>query len=82
MLISKDIKSPLLWAINTLKKASGYGENAISSVFLITDGCVVEEREIVKQACKIADHVRLITLGIGSYSNWFFLKVLFIHFPF
>jgi hypothetical protein len=73
-----DIKTPLLWAINSLKREVEYGPGAISSVFLITDGCVAEEREIVREACKIAGHVRLITLAIGSYSNWFFLKVIMI----
>jgi hypothetical protein len=72
----KDIKTPLLWSIAALQKDADYSPLTVSSVFLITDGCVQEEREIVKEVSKIAGDVRIITLGIGSYSNWFFLKVL------
>eukprot|EP00485_Elphidium_margaritaceum_P000756 CAMPEP_0202688042 /NCGR_PEP_ID=MMETSP1385-20130828/3579_1 /ASSEMBLY_ACC=CAM_ASM_000861 /TAXON_ID=933848 /ORGANISM="Elphidium margaritaceum" /LENGTH=718 /DNA_ID=CAMNT_0049342919 /DNA_START=32 /DNA_END=2188 /DNA_ORIENTATION=- len=46
-------------------------------VVLITDGAVANEREICKQLEENKDlRSRFITLGIGSYCNWFFLKTL------
>jgi hypothetical protein len=71
-----DIRTPLLWAIEALKADPNHGPRTLSSVFLITDGCVVEEREIVQKAVEQCQDVRIFTLGIGSYSNWFFLKML------
>lgn len=48
----------------------------IPLVFLITDGCVNNEKEIVNWGKTSAGSVRVFTLGIGPYCNKYFLKML------
>lgn len=69
-----DIKTPLEWALGTLHHASSPG--AINFVILLTDGCVAEEREICRSVQGLVRSTRILTLGIGTYCNWFFLKML------
>lgn len=47
-------------------------------VVLLTDGCVANEREICKMpAFSKGDlNTRILTFGIGSFCNWYFLKML------
>merc|ERR1712157_474511 len=46
-------------------------------IVLITDGAVHNEREICEKIESNKDmRTRFLTLGIGSYCNWFFLKML------
>eukprot|EP00497_Spongosphaera_streptacantha_P004234 TRINITY_DN5088_c0_g1_i1.p1 TRINITY_DN5088_c0_g1~~TRINITY_DN5088_c0_g1_i1.p1 ORF type:complete len:188 (-),score=41.54 TRINITY_DN5088_c0_g1_i1:3-566(-) len=45
-------------------------------VVLITDGAVHNERKIVLDARQNAEGARVLTFGIGSYCNWYFLKML------
>ncbi|ETO29251.1 hypothetical protein RFI_07874 [Reticulomyxa filosa] len=48
-------------------------------IVLVTDGAVQNEKEICNDILE-KQHLRtrILTLGIGSYCNWFFLKVIFI----
>lgn len=45
-------------------------------IVLITDGCVGNERDICKYAHTAVGEARILTIGIGCYCNWFFLKML------
>lgn len=45
-------------------------------VFLITDGAVPDEKEVCKWAEANHSNVRVSTFGIGTYCNWFFLRML------
>eukprot|EP00494_Astrolonche_serrata_P024853 UN25113 len=73
-----DIKTPLLWAIETLKMNKTQ-EPRLQFVVLITDGAVQEEKEIVADVKKQAEDVRVLTFGIGRYCNWYFLKMLALY---
>ncbi|ETO24317.1 hypothetical protein RFI_12843 [Reticulomyxa filosa] len=44
-------------------------------IMLITDGAVHNEKEICNEIKQKQIRTRFLTLGIGSYCNWFFLKV-------
>ena len=83
-----DISTPLQWA---LTKLSGPGKRVedgqgaeigdkvygrLPFVVLLTDGCVANEREICHIAANSVANTRILTFGIGSLANWFFLKQL------
>lgn len=69
-----DIQTPLEWAVALLEQQSGNG--VLPFVVLMTDGCVEDERAICKFVDKEVTKTRILTFGIGSYCNWFFLKML------
>lgn len=71
-----DIQTPLTWALQVLNSQVDKASQHLSCVVLITDGCVSEERNIVNRISKSIGESRIYTLGIGSYCNWFFLKIL------
>lgn len=52
------------------------GPAPIPFIFLLTDGCVENEREICQFAQQSAANVRIMTLGLGTYCNWYFLRML------
>eukprot|EP01084_Bolivina_argentea_P183569 316736_1 len=64
--------APINYALEQLEKS-----DLLPFVVLITDGAVHNEREIcekIEQNKKM--RTRFLTLGIGSYCNWFFLTML------
>ena len=68
------IDAPLNTALQCLDKSE-----LLPFVVLITDGAVHNEREIcadIKDRQSNHLRTRILTLGIGSYCNWFFLKML------
>jgi len=69
-----EILHPLNEAVTLLNDNNG--NKILSCVVLVTDGCVRNEKDIIKQIAPICGNVRILTLAIGSYSNWFFLKLL------
>eukprot|EP00456_Euglypha_rotunda_P021248 TRINITY_DN1829_c0_g1_i2.p1 TRINITY_DN1829_c0_g1~~TRINITY_DN1829_c0_g1_i2.p1 ORF type:complete len:319 (+),score=40.06 TRINITY_DN1829_c0_g1_i2:78-1034(+) len=71
-----DIFSPMQWAVKLLNEAVESKVPGLPFIFLLTDGAVKNERDICKWAKTSAGHVRLLTFGIGSYCNWYFLKQL------
>lgn len=74
-----NISQPLYWALGILNEQSKNSDGNMSRlpiVFLITDGCVSNEREIIKEVKVRCKNVRLFTFGIGLYCNWYFLKML------
>lgn len=68
-----DIMTPLDYAITLLENTA---TQALPLVILLTDGCVPDERDICRHTQRIAVRSRILTFGIGSYCNWFFLKML------
>jgi hypothetical protein len=56
-------------AVNTKRAAVGM-------CVLITDGTVTDERAMCNMAAEYADDVRILTFGIGSFCNGFFLRML------
>jgi len=66
------LDAPITAALQQLEKS-----DLLPFIVLITDGAVHNEREICE---KIESNkkmrTRFLTLGIGSYCNWFFLKML------
>jgi len=78
-----DIASPLMWALNTLKRASVEAPQRISvkSIVLITDGCVEGERKLARQVEEFmkdpaSRYIRIHTIGLGQYCNHQFLRML------
>eukprot|EP00466_Bigelowiella_natans_P015012 jgi/Bigna1/66825/fgenesh1_pg.2_\ len=79
-----NIQKPLLWALDTLNTAAALQapqRQALRSVVLITDGCVSNERQIVREARTLVDSkngtmTRIHTIGLGPYCNHQFLKML------
>jgi len=74
-----DIRTPLIAAIDGLNaepQKNSFGAPVVSTVVLLTDGCVSDEREICREVMEKAGNVRLLTFGIGKYCNWYFLKML------
>ena len=81
-----DIHKPLMWAVKMLEKQ--YSNNKSNNntkegkrvpfVVLLTDGAVMNEREIVLDCENVISNVRVLTFGIGKYCNWYFLKLLSI----
>lgn len=69
-----DIKTPLEWALGLLNR--NRDPLVINFVVLLTDGCVANERVICRSAQDLVKNTRILTLGVGSYCNWFFLKML------
>merc|ERR1711879_722773 len=69
-----NIKTPLLWALETLNM--NCQEGRIPFVVLLTDGAVQDEKEIVTSVRDKAGAVRVLTFGIGQHCNWYFLKML------
>lgn len=74
--------APLEAAVQQLQAVLGQNramaETHISSVFLITDGAVENEVDIfnsIKDAVREAG-IRIMTFGIGTYCNFFFLQRL------
>lgn len=45
-------------------------------VVLLTDGCVQGEATLCGEVDKRVKQTRILTFGIGSYCNWYFLKML------
>ena len=69
---------PITQALQILEKSE-----LLPFLVLITDGAVHNEREICekvdsRRTKKSGLRTRVLTLGIGSYCNWFFLKVMFV----
>jgi uncharacterized protein YegL len=81
-----DIRTPMQIAFDTLygkeeddakrKEEDETFTPALSFVVLITDGCVKLEREICRDAREHKCSARVLTFGIGTYCNWYFLKML------
>eukprot|EP01083_Nonionella_stella_P300871 1029342_1 len=85
-----DIATPLFSSIALLKnfqnlipsvssKVEGEkpaGVARLTFVVIITDGAVSDEREICRRALQECGPVRVLTFGIGTYCNWYFLKML------
>lgn len=70
-----DIHTPLAASVDLLESEDPK-KVGLPFVVLLTDGCVANEREICMYAKGKCKNTRLLTLGIGSYCNWFFLKML------
>ena len=66
-----DILTPVQQAIQLLHTAQGF-----PLIFVITDGAVANERQICEYVQKSGTLARVMTFGIGSYCNTFFLKML------
>jgi len=78
-----NIREPLLWALDTLRRASAEApqRKSVKSVVLITDGCVAGERDIVRAVRGVMQneasrYTRIHTIGLGPYCNHQFLKML------
>eukprot|EP01083_Nonionella_stella_P295751 1005054_1 len=84
-----DIATPLFGSIALLKNLQmipsfssnvevekPVGVSRLPFVVLITDGAVSDEREICRRALQECGPVRVLTFGIGTYCNWYFLKML------
>lgn len=77
-----DIFGPMTWAmeaLNVLAKDNIQQDGRLTRlpvILLITDGCVTDEKDIVEAVHASIGHVRLLTFGIGTYCNWYFLKML------
>jgi len=69
-----DILTPLIWASKVLQ--NNCRPNRMQFIVLITDGAVTNEREIVEALERQTKDIRVLTFGIGSYCNWYFLKML------
>jgi len=67
-----DISTPLQWATEELKR----NHRSLSFVILITDGAVENEKVICQKVKETSGPVRILTFGIGTHCNWYFLKVL------
>jgi len=70
-----DINTPFTMAVNGLK-ASEFKNSHIPIVFVMTDGSVQDETSICRFMRDNGGPVRCFTLGIGTYCNKFFLKML------
>ncbi|ETO27231.1 hypothetical protein RFI_09902, partial [Reticulomyxa filosa] len=65
------IDNPIEKALAVLEESS-----LLPFILLITDGAVANEKEICQEIERRgATRTRFLTLGIGRYCNWFFLKV-------
>ena len=75
-----DINTPLMWAMKLLQEGqdrlAASGATALPVVVLLTDGCVDNERQIVRNVQMLNHGTRIHTFGIGPYCNWYFLKML------
>jgi hypothetical protein len=74
-----DILTPLqdaLQRLNALAPVAGAAPAATNTVVLVTDGAVAGERIICKMAMEQARDTRILTVGIGKFCNWYFLKML------
>jgi hypothetical protein len=81
-----DIQAPMEWSLRTLAADKArlnalYAANPLMPraavlpfVVIVTDGCVEDERKICAYTRQYCDDARVLTFGIGSYCNWFFLK--------
>jgi len=69
-----DINTPMEWALDVLE--SGSDGLVLPFLVLLTDGCVATERNLCRKANLLCKKTRILTFGIGKYSNWFFLKML------
>jgi len=66
------IDVPVAQALTVLERC-----NLLPFIVLITDGAVANERDICRDIEQQKSlRTRFLTLGIGSYCNWFFLKML------
>ena len=66
------IDAPIQYALERLEKS-----DLLPFLMLITDGAVKGEREICHKIEKMEKlQTRFLTLGIGTFCNWFFLKML------
>ena len=73
-----DILTPLksaLAALESMPVNTAAGAN-VPFVFLITDGCVRDEREICHYLAETRRRTRIMTLGIGEYCNHYFLQMM------
>jgi hypothetical protein len=66
------IEAPLRWALSLLGKI----QKGLNFVFLLTDGAVENDREICRMAVQAAGNTRILTFGIGTFCNWYFLQML------
>ena len=70
-----DIFSPLRAAVRMLTAASITSPAALPFIFLVTDGAVLNERDICVWATTLRTNIRINTFGIGAACNQVFLKV-------
>eukprot|EP00753_Platysulcus_tardus_P003982 PLAT12511.10.p1 GENE.PLAT12511.10~~PLAT12511.10.p1 ORF type:complete len:832 (+),score=302.97 PLAT12511.10:32-2497(+) len=68
-----DILGPLMSAREMLNASAGDG---VPMVLMLTDGAVMDEREICDWARKNMRDIRVFNLGIGFYCNSYFLQLL------
>lgn len=75
-----DISTPLMEAVRIIENENRENSGRLAFLVLITDGCVHNEREICSYIEKKMEdeylNMRFFNLGIGSYCNWYFLKML------
>lgn len=76
-----DIATPMQWALDKLNELQNNQKEGsvqqLKFIVLLTDGCVSNEREICRQTFIHRNNsIRILTLGIGTLCNWFFLKML------
>ena len=76
-----DIRAPMQRSLQMLSQLSGSGK--LPFIFLMTDGAVGDEHEIVNDVIAFNTNapvpVRVNTLGVGPYCNAMFLEMLALH---
>lgn len=71
-----DIRTPLLIAMEHLNR-NGESSGNVPFCVLLTDGAVEDEKEIVAAVAAMeSNRTRILSFGIGSYCNEYFLKML------
>jgi len=71
-----EIMNPMQFALGLLNRYYDPKVAVLPYVVLITDGAVANEREICRAVAGNPNASRILTFGIGSYCNWYFLKML------
>lgn len=69
-----DIRTPLIGAMEHLNR---FNEGNVPFCVLMTDGAVEDEKQIVSAVAEMDNNkTRVLTFGIGSFCNEYFLKML------
>jgi uncharacterized protein YegL len=73
-----DILTPLQGALTMLENhpVNAAGGMGLPLIFLLTDGCVRDEREICQYVQANRKRTRIMTMGIGRYCNHYFLQMV------
>jgi hypothetical protein len=72
-----NIFGPVKHAVDLIHSQSGHSTGQlVPYIFLFTDGCVQDERDICNYVLTGATDIRMNTLGIGLHCNQYFLQML------